>query len=460
MNTKLEMIYLKLPVIFQNIVIILYGFHENRIRYSGVYNTFSKEIEKNCFLNDEELKKWQENRLRNLLNDAIENVPYYKKNITLNTSEINRFRIEDLKYLPMLEKNTVKRYAEQLVSESLTGKKIEIHTTGTTGTPLKIICTPEIRQKNYAYFNRFLNLAGVDYNGKRATFGGRIIVDYNQKSSPFWRYSPFQKNMLFSSYHICEKTIECYTRALQKLRPLYIDAYPSSLYMLAKSAEQKGISLRGLTKSIVTSAEVLHPCQREVIEKQFGVPIYDQYGSAEMCVFVAQCSLGKYHIHSDYSIVEFIKDDGTYAGPGEEAEIVCTGLINPVMPLIRYKIGDRGIMSGDKCKCGNKFPVLERIIGRSDDYIITPDGRKIGRLSPVLKGYPVREAQYIQEKPDEIIVNVVKDAGYNEYTGFKIEDELRKRLGDRIKICINCVNKIERSKGGKYKTVISRIHEI
>ncbi|HZH74354.1 MAG TPA: hypothetical protein VFD91_17820 [Mariniphaga sp.] len=457
MNTKLEMIYLKLPLFFQNIVIMLYGFHENRVRYSGIYNKFSKEIERNCLLSEEELKKWQENRLRNLLNDAIKNVPYYRKNIKLNASKINRFRIGDLKYLPILEKNTVKRYAEQLVSESFTEKKIEIHTTGTTGTPLKIICTPEIRQKNYAYFNRFLKIAGIDYNGIRATFGGRIIVDYNHKSPPFWRYSHFQKNMLFSSYHISEKTIESYTKALQRLRPSYIDAYPSSLYMLAKYAEQKSISLQKLTKSIVTSAEVLHPCQREVIEKRFGVPIYDQYGSAEMCVFIAQCGLGKYHIHSDYSIVEFIKDDGTYAGPGEEAEIVCTGLINPVMPLIRYKIGDRGIISEEKCKCGNKFPVLERIIGRSDDYIITPDGRKIGRLSPVLKGYPVREAQYVQEKPDEIIVNVVKDAGYNENTGCKIEDELRKRLGDRIKIYINCVNKIERGKGGKYKTVISKI---
>ena len=215
--------------------------------------------------------------------------------------------------------------------------------------------------------------------------------------------------------------------------------------------------MKNVTKGITTSAETLYSWQRKIIEKAFGVPVIDQYGSAEMCNFVAQCHLGRYHIHSDYALIEFLREDGTPADPGEEAEIVCTGFINPVMPLIRYRIGDYGILSDIPCKCGSPFPVMEKILGRMDDIIITPDGRKVGRLSPVLKGFPIKESQYIQKKIDELEVLIVKDKHYDKNTESEVVKELEKRLGTSLKIRVKYVSCIQREKGGKLRTVISYI---
>jgi phenylacetate-CoA ligase len=208
---------------------------------------------------------------------------------------------------------------------------------------------------------------------------------------------------------------------------------------------------------IITSGETLFEDQRKVIEEAFQCKVSDQYGCVEMCIFVGQCERGHYHYRPDYSIVEVIKPNGEVAEPGEEGDIVCTGFINPAMPLIRYRIGDKGLLASHKCSCGLNTPHFEKILGRMDDFILTPDGRHVGRLSPVLKGFPVKEAQYIQKRLDLVVVRLVKDAHFNSQTSKQLLKEIRKRLGDSIQIEFEFVDAITRGPGGKLRTVVSEI---
>jgi phenylacetate-CoA ligase len=454
-----ERLYSKLPVALQNVVVSLYGLREHTIRYQGIYKQFEKSIEKNVSFSEECQLNFQEQQLRKVLTIAQRHVPYYnelfKKN---NVPDVESFKIENLKYIPLLEKQKIRENPKEFLNNTFdSGKLITLNTTGTTGTPLKIKCTPEARQKNYAFFNRFLKSVGINPFDTRATFGGRLIVDYSTINPPFWRYSLFQKNLMFSSFHLTDSNIESYITALQEYKPSLIDSYPSSIYAIADFAQRKGISLSGITRGIVTSSETLPQHKRSVIENTFGVPVNDQYGAVEMCIFIGQCREGLYHIHSDYSIVEIIKEDGCYAEQGEEGEVVCTGFINTAMPLIRYRLGDCVIPSSKKCQCGSMFPVIEKIVGRTDDVIITPEGRKVGRLSPVLKGFPIHEAQYVQESVDNVTLNIIKGTNYTPGTDALVIDELRKRLGQKMKISINHVDSIKRGKGGKYRTVISNV---
>jgi len=457
MNVCVAKIYYQLPAGMQNIFLSSYGLYLQKIRHGQQYRDFCRQVNGHLALSKGELAGVQWQGFCKLLADSRKYVPYYRKALKdISAPEVKC--LDDLRKLPLLEKEVLRTSPETLVDERYEKKKLlVVHTTGTTGTPLKIYCTPDVRKKNYAFYRRFLQQAGINYSGRRATFGGRIIVPHNQKQPPFWRYSYFQKNILFSSYHLTEKNIPSYITALRKIRPEYIDTYPSSLFTLAKYAVQQGISLKGISRAIITSAETLFPEQRKIIEDVFDAQIFDQYGAAEMCVFVGQCGHGSYHVHSDYAIIEFLREDGSRAVPGEEAEVVCTGLINPVMPLIRYRIGDRAVLSDRECECGSPFPVVEKIIGRADDVILTPDGRRIGRLSPVLKGFPVKEAQYRQKVIDEIDVLLVKDQGFSVDTEKNIIMELKKRLGGKIKINIKYVEVIERSKGGKLKSIISEL---
>jgi len=457
-SSKYDKLYNNLPSFLQNIAISMYGLKEEFIRHQGIYKKYLNSIRSNLTLSADEVTAIQLRQLHEIINSASKTFYYsnFFKDHSLPVIESTSLNL--IKQFPLLDKSPIRQNPESFIDNSINKSKLLIiHTTGSTGTPLNIYCTPEVRQKNYAFFSRFLESVGINLKGSRATIGGRILMPADNNSPPFWRYSYFQKSLLFSSYHLTDQNIPLYINKLQSFRPTYIDTYPSSIFVIAEYAQRNGISLKNITKAIVTSAETLFPHQRACIESTFGVPIFDQYGSAEMCIFVAQCIKGSYHVYSDYSIVEFINEDGLDAIPGEEAEIVCTSLINPVMPLIRYRIGDRAVLSEKKCECGCTFPVIEKLVGRTDDFIVTPDGRHVGRLSPVLKGFPVREAQYRQECIEEVIVNVVKDYGYTTETDQQITIELRKRLGNEISIIINHVENIERGKGGKLRTVISLI---
>lgn len=459
MNSKLDIVYKNSPCFVQNTFISLYGLYLNTVRHGKYYRTFLAEIERNTLLSSAEFRQMQLESVRELLQKSVRHVPYYRNSLSLEM--VNDFQeINDIQKIPLLEKKVLRQSPGQLVDERYDLAKLNVvHTTGTTGTPLKIYCTPRVRKRNYAFYSRFLSNAGINYMGKRITIGGRVVVSADQKDPPFWRHSFFQKNILFSSYHLSEEFLPLYLDKIKKTQADYIDSYPSSLYAIAAFAEKSNTSLLGTTKAITTSAETLFPEQRKVIERVFGVPVFDQYGAAEMCAFIGQCSAGNYHIHSDYAILELLRDDGTPALPGEEAEIVCTGLINDVMPLIRYRIGDRAVLAEQECSCGCPFPVVSRVIGRADDVIQTPGGARIGRLSPVLKGFPIKEAQYRQQVLDQVEVLIVRDHGFDRETERKVVRELSKRLGHGMQITVKYVQQIDRSAGGKFKSIVSRMGE-
>ena len=459
MKTILENVVFKNPVFLQNVALSIYGLKSQYIRYGGNYTNYYSMVSSHLRCTQTELNAYIESALVKTINDAVENVPNYRALFQRENIPSNAIKsIKDLKKIPILEKDEIRKAPQNFINKKFNANRLlVVHTTGSTGTPLKIYCNTETRQRNYAFYNRFLNQVGIAFKRRRATFGGRIIVPSKQKKPPFWRYSYFQKNLLFSSYHLTDENIPFYIQQLTKFKPDYIDTYPSSLFCIAQYAKSHNINLRGITKEITTSAETLFPEQRHVIEAVFGVPIYDQYGAAEMCVFVGQCKEGNYHIHTDYGVIEFLREDGSKAKAGEESEIICTSFINPVMPLIRYRIGDRGIFSDSPCRCGSIFPVMEKILGRIDDVIITPDGKKIGRLSPVMKGFPVKEIQFVQKVQSEVDVFIVKAPGYDDNTEIELINQLRNRLGEVISINLKYVDQINRGKGAKLKSIVSLI---
>jgi len=459
MSSLKDVIYFKCPDVVQNVLVSIYGYRIDKIRHGKQYCKMLENIEKRLYYTEAEIKNFQEQSLRCLIRSCAQNVPYYKEMFKKNGVMINDdFSINDLKKISILEKTEIRKNTKLFINNNYKKSNlINIHTTGTTGTPLDIYCNTAVRQANYAFYDRFLRNSGIDYKKSRATFGGRIIMSIDKQNPPFWRYSHFQKNLLFSSYHLKDENIQYYIEKLYRYRPHYIDSYPSSIFAIAKYAKQHSIDLKGLTEGITTSAETLFDDQRMIIEEVFGVPVIDQYGAAEMCVFIGQCAHGSYHVHTDYSIVEFLREDGSQAMAGEEAEVVCTGLINEVMPLIRYRIGDKVVVSDKKCTCECTFPIVEKVIGRIDDDILTPEGNRVGRLSPVLKGFPVKKAQYLQKSIDTVTLLLVPDDGFSADIENEIIIELRKRLGNKINIHVEQVERIERGAGGKFKSVISTL---
>jgi phenylacetate-CoA ligase len=460
MNKKLVTLYDHSPIFFQNMFCSLYGFQLYRERYSGKWGQYFNWIDKTQYLSSDELHDIQINSLRNIIYHAVEYVPYYKEKIRIKSNEVNEINSMDvLNNIGIVDKETLRNSTDSFLSEKYDKNKlIKINTSGTTGTPLTIYLSSEARKLNYAFFARSKKWAGISGFERSITLAGRTIVPVSQKKPPYWRKNIVFNNELFSSYHISEDNLGYYVDQIRRIRPVFIDSYPSSISIIAEYMLKKNVTDIAV-KAIITSAETLLDHQRDIIEKAFGCKVYDQYGSAEQVIFACQCEHGSYHVNPEYGYLEVLDKNNNKVPNGQLGEFVCTGFTNQAMSLIRYKIGDKGILSDKQCDCGRKFQVLEKIFGRNDDILITPDGKYVGRLDPIFKGMgsTIRETQIVQEQKDLIYIKIVRGENYLEQHGQFIIDELVKRMGHEIHFKIQYVDRIPRTNAGKFRAVICNI---
>jgi phenylacetate-CoA ligase len=168
-----------------------------------------------------------------------------------------------------------------------------------------------------------------------------------------------------------------------------------------------------------------------------------------------ECPYGQMHVLPFMGIWEILRPDGTLCEPGELGEIVATGLMNHGMPLVRYRLGDYAAWAPEQsCPCGNNQPIISNLEGRTDDYLTTKDGRKIGRLSTAMKRSPtIHSAQLVQDKPGHAFLLVKPGTGYRNSHGSAVRDDVVERIGD-FSLDVIEVAEIPRTPQGKTVLVV------
>lgn len=205
-----------------------------------------------------------------------------------------------------------------------------------------------------------------------------------------------------------------------------------------------------------TSSESLLAFQRETIEKAFGTRVWDRYGSGEFSVSMTECELGNLHVDMEFCIVEVEIEEETELF--ERGSFMVTGLSNSATPLLRYRIGDSGTRLKKPCPCGRAGDVFLDVDGRNEDFIMTPDGRLIGRLDHIFKKQvDILEAQIRQDSKEAVEILIVPDEGYNETSEANVTKEVRRRLGNEIHVDIRTVELIPRERNGKFRAVKSTV---
>jgi phenylacetate-CoA ligase len=450
-----DRLYAMSPPAVQNAMVSGYGLvlYWRRLA-SGTQSRAMKRIAALEAATPKEVECVQRRLLRRTLVRAVQTVPHYRRlfaNRKLNAEAIDT--LERLRDLPVLEKHEVREHPDRFWSEKPRGRHT-IYTSGTTGSPLKVRCTREALLENYAHFYRLRQRLGVGPRERCATFAGRVVVGPASAEPPFWRHNLVTNTILYSTYHLSPDTLPDYLERLAEQQPVLIDSYPSALGIVAPALRERGdLTIR--PRAILTSSETLLPHQRAAAEEAFKCKVTDQYGSAEMSAFIAQCERGAYHVWASFGIVEVLVD-GHPARPGETGELVTTGFVNEAMPLIRYRTGDMAVM-GDGCGCGLPFMTLDRIEGRMDDILVTPDGRRVGRLDPVFKGLPddaFREVQIAQVSRDRVVVRYVPGTRYDPSSVVSVKRELSKRLGSEVQVEEEQMTSLPRGANGKIRAVV------
>lgn len=447
-----EKVYLACPVFIQNVLVTIAGLVERHRRYNGVYHSFSKELFLNEYKSREELIELQQLLLKQVLENAIENVPFYKK-LTINEPMLEKF--------PVLNRSDIAQAPLDFVSNKYDIKSLlVIYTGGSTGTPLGVYLTRDVRRKSYAFWNRYYHSFGVRILDKKATFLGRKIQNPDNNKPPFWRLNIAGNQLLFSSFHMTDENLPRYIEKLNKFKPKIIEGYPLSVFRIAEFICEKGIKLEFVPKGICTSSENFTNKQRDIMEKAFGCKVYDQYGSAESVIFAGDCEHGKKHISVEYGIAEILKEDGSIASEGS-GELVVTSLLNDAMPLIRYRIGDLGTISHEPCPCGRNTPILEELSGKAGAVIVSRGKRVSTAAIAFAFEYldNVTKAQVIQNEPEKILVKLVAKDGFTKEKQEFMEWEFRKMLSPELEIDVELVEDIPSSSNGKYKMVVQNYYK-
>jgi phenylacetate-CoA ligase len=330
------------------------------------------------------------------------------------------------------------------------------YTSGSTGTPIKIYHSVSSLRYWYALSEiRWRNWYGLSYKKPWAYLAGRKVISFKRKKPPFWVWNKGLNQLYLSCYHLQCDNIPFYLNAMKEHRVEYLYGLASSINEIAYYGSQLNINPPVL-KAVVTCAEVLYPNHKKNIEDYFSCQVYNSYGSTEKVIAASECKFNNMHLWPDAGITEIASpesDDGLHNTSGS---LICTGLVNDAMPLIRYKIGDIGSKNNKLCDCGRAMPIMTSIDGRSDDMILSPDGRRIMVIWSFLKNMPIFELQLVQHSLSKIDINYVSQVSLSKRNKNIILTKLKSNLGNFI-FSFNRKDKIIKNNNGKFKGVISKI---
>ena len=441
-------------------------FYWRYIKRSNVLEYY-QELKNHQWNTIEENKKIQQKKLYKLVKYASENIPYYKKVINeynIKFSEDNIF--DDIKKFPLLTKDVIRKHFDELY-KFRDRTYFRNHTSGSTGEPAIFY-----QDKYYLEWKIATKIFYDEWAGRRigepmVKLWGAVqdILKEGQGIKGYLRQQ-FHGVTTLNSFMMTEKNMYDYVRKINNLKPCLILTYTNSIDELARFIQDHYLTVHP-PEAIMTSAGVLFPEIRKRVEEVFGVPIFDNYGSRETGGIACNCEKNEgLHLMPDVHYMEILDDNSRGVNPGESGEIVITLLSNYTMPVIRYTIEDRGILSEKVCSCGRGFPLLEKVEGRIRNMFKNKQGDFIDSgyfISLIYYRDYVKQLQIIQKTVDYIVVNLVlKDSNKIQEArkDFKeINKKIRLVMGHETKIRYNIVDKIGPTKAGKHMYTFSQVED-
>jgi phenylacetate-CoA ligase len=427
-----------------------------------IANYYLYQLRKNQWKGSLELKRIQFKRLKAVIKYAYDYVPYYHRLLRLEgirPEDIQKH--EDLRKIPLVSKQDILEHYQDFIANGVDISKLPSgFTSGSTGPTLKFYydysCTNFLDASNrYPFFE-----CGTKLTDNFVTVWGRESqsIEFGKKYAILVGGIRNTTVPLFSP----EKIIE----VLRQINPDVIWTFPSVLTMLANYDISE---IR--PRLIFTQGEMVTQHCRDIVKKSFNSELFETYGSVEFGHLAFECNKHYgLHVITDGAYLEFIDRYGEYVSPGEQGEIIVTGLWNRAMPLIRYRIGDLGIPTDEKCACGRSWPLIKSIQGRTNDYLVLPSGKKIPAgwlyieriIDKELKKnvFSISHYQIIQDRKNRVIIKFVKGKEFDLKIVKKIKSSLETyffKLGEELEIVMQAVEEIPRGRTGKKRDFVSML---
>jgi phenylacetate-CoA ligase len=399
-------------------------------------------------------RQWALLELRAIVRWAGEHVAYYRELFRkIGFEPAADFTLADYQRLPVLEKETVRSRADDLIAEGFSHAALRSDSTGgSTGVPVRIWQDWPCLAWKQATVHWAYGHVGFRVGDRLGLFWGANPDPRVQRTAKIVIRDWLAHQRKIDCFRLSDAVLDEADGRFSRYQPDFLRCYPSALTALARRLRERGRRPLYPRRGIITGAEKLDAEQRALVEAVFPVPLFESYGSRDCGLLAMQLSMAdrRLYVIGINVLVEPYGESDQISG----TEIVVTLLHNQAMPFLRYRIGDRARLPADAS--GPTIEIIEEVTGRTLDHIQLPNGRLVHSIEfpHLFKDYDVWEFQVYQEKNGSVQVSLV--------AGPKLTAEhltrIKRILSDNLRgvsLSLSLVPTIERSSAGKLRPVIS-----
>jgi len=412
----------------------------------------------------EALETYRDRQVRRLVHFAARDVPFWRQRFRLAGIDPEGVcGIVDLTALPPLEKHELQAAETRDLLVPWSGpERLHRHrTSGATGQPLTLYQS-RIEQRLFGLFRKraFLDM-GISPRDRLAW----VALPHREHRE---RPGALRRMMYAAGFYrlrkfSCLEDMGTLAAELRAWQPDVLIGFGATLARLGeRMLDEGGVRLR--PRQVVLSGEVVTPGMRRTLIEAFGRSPLEMYGSVEFGLIAWRGDAEGPLIVMDDAVVLEVLRDGRPVGPGEEGEVVVTGLLSWSMPLIRYRLGDVVQRAAKSTLRADRWPfeALESVRGRSLDLLTLPDGRRIHSwqvtVPTVIGSDWVRRYRLVQERLDRFVVYVVPDAAPAETKIEALRESVVARLGPGVEVELRLVESLSTGPNGKFRLVESLVH--
>ncbi len=396
----------------------------------------------------------RETKLVKLLKHAATTVPYYRRWFEGKNVDLDSLRITDF---PIVTKADIRAQTEEFISDKF--KKSDLNrssTSGSTGEPFTFYKSKRGMSFDYTYATLWRGLLrfGVRPGDKRVLVKGvndSVRLSFKDRLKR-WLYGKLNRCIVIDAHFLAksDENVRLELNRLLSYRPDYLHGYASSLYVLARYADDHQVDVSALKlKAVVTESEKCLPFHREMLEKVFGTTVVENYGSVEFGMIAQPATDG----------VLCINEDHVYVETTPEGDAVLTNLDEYGFPFIRYQ-------NGDVLKLGARhgtlpYRTIEEVDGRKTELIKLPQG---GALQGFIVMHPlyrhgkfIKAYQVYQPELTKLFIRIVPVGLFPPEIIDKITSDMRALVGSEMSIQLDLVAEIPLTKRGKRLFVCSDV---
>lgn len=413
------------------------------------------ELQKIIAIPEEEYSHFIEQKKMEIVNFHLKNNPFYRELVAIDS-------LTNWSDLPILNKKNLQKPLRERLSLGYNEKSVYINkTSGSSGNPFVFAKDKFCHALIWANIMRRFQWHGINFNHSyQARFYGMPLDFISNKKVRIKDY--LSHRYRFNIFDLSDYGLEKIVTKFSNTKFDYINGYTSSIVLLAKYLKKNDLFLDEICPTLkvcITTSEMLFEEDKTLLKERFRIPIVNEYGSAELDVIALENAEGEWKVNSEILFVEILDEYNQVVPYGTAGRIVVTSLYNKAHPMIRYEVGDIGILDE---KSTLKNPILKKLIGRTNDNAILPSGK----IAPGMTFYSitkkifgdqgnVKEFIIKQTKLDTFEIEYTSDFELTEKEINNIQTVFSNYLEPHLNYIFIRIKALERSKSGKLKQFTS-----